>query len=158
MMTGLNTFSSKLPCEPAKPMAASLPMTCTATMVRASDCVGFTLPGMMEEPGSFSGSVSSPRPQRGPEASQRISLAIFMSEAASVFSAPEAKTSSSCAESAANLLGRSEEHTSELQSQSNLVCRLLLEKNNGIELEHRLGGVTQPVLGLAGRLCGTCTD
>src|SRR2546430_11035511 len=27
-------------------------------------------------------------------------------------------------------LGRSEEHTSELQSQSNLECRLLLEKNN----------------------------
>src|SRR2546430_12032763 len=27
-------------------------------------------------------------------------------------------------------LGRSEEHTSELQSQSNLVCRLLLEKKN----------------------------
>src|SRR2546430_6301928 len=26
---------------------------------------------------------------------------------------------------------RSEEHTSELQSQSNLVCRLLLEKTNG---------------------------
>src|SRR5688572_31860939 len=30
--------------------------------------------------------------------------------------------------SEAFLLGRSEEHTSELQSQSNLVCRLLLEK------------------------------
>src|SRR2546430_3570140 len=29
---------------------------------------------------------------------------------------------------AARLVGRSEEHTSELQSQSNLVCRLLLEK------------------------------
>src|SRR5688572_31095194 len=29
---------------------------------------------------------------------------------------------------------RSEEHTSELQSQSNLVCRLLLEKKKGIEL------------------------
>src|SRR2546427_4865093 len=28
------------------------------------------------------------------------------------------------------LRGRSEEHTSELQSQSNLVCRLLLEKKN----------------------------
>src|SRR2546430_3907249 len=27
---------------------------------------------------------------------------------------------------------RSEEHTSELQSQSNLVCRLLLEKKNGL--------------------------
>src|SRR2546430_4407489 len=29
-------------------------------------------------------------------------------------------------------LARSEEHTSELQSQSNLVCRLLLEKKNTI--------------------------
>src|SRR2546430_16710085 len=29
---------------------------------------------------------------------------------------------------------RSEEHTSELQSQSNLVCRLLLEKKNNITL------------------------
>src|SRR2546430_7080694 len=28
------------------------------------------------------------------------------------------------------LMSRSEEHTSELQSQSNLVCRLLLEKKN----------------------------
>src|SRR3989475_4686575 len=28
------------------------------------------------------------------------------------------------------IAGRSEEHTSELQSQSNLVCRLLLEKKN----------------------------
>src|SRR2546427_11508580 len=30
------------------------------------------------------------------------------------------------------LLARSEEHTSELQSQSNVVCRLLLEKKNKI--------------------------
>src|SRR2546427_7158773 len=30
--------------------------------------------------------------------------------------------------------GRSEEHTSELQSQSNLVCRLLLEKKKKIEM------------------------
>src|SRR2546427_9419317 len=30
---------------------------------------------------------------------------------------------------------RSEEHTSELQSQSNIVCRLLLEKKNGISGE-----------------------
>src|SRR2546430_12316989 len=34
------------------------------------------------------------------------------------------------------LAGRSEEHTSELQSQSNLVCRLLLEKNKTIESSH----------------------
>src|SRR2546427_4412340 len=33
---------------------------------------------------------------------------------------------------ARTLLGRSEEHTSELQSQSNLVCRLLLEKKNKV--------------------------
>ena len=71
----------------------------------ASLCVGLTLPGMIDEPGSFSGRISSPKPQRGPEASQRMSLAIFISEAASVFSAPLAKTISSCAESAANLLG-----------------------------------------------------
>src|SRR3989475_5981511 len=31
------------------------------------------------------------------------------------------------------LVHRSEEHTSELQSQSNLVCRLLLEKKNNVE-------------------------
>src|SRR2546430_11438250 len=31
---------------------------------------------------------------------------------------------------------RSEEHTSELQSQSNLVCRLLLEKKNPGHLDH----------------------
>ena len=104
-ITGLKTFSSKLPCEPANPMAASLPNTCTATIVSASDCVGFTFPGMMEEPGSFSGKTSSPIPARGPDPSQRTSLAIFISEQASVFKAPLAKTISSCAESAANLFG-----------------------------------------------------
>src|SRR2546430_3847966 len=31
---------------------------------------------------------------------------------------------------------RSEEHTSELQSQSNLVCRLLLEKKTNIKVGH----------------------
>src|SRR2546430_10158380 len=31
---------------------------------------------------------------------------------------------------------RSEEHTSELQSQSNLVCRLLLEKKKKIHVQH----------------------
>ena len=45
-------MSWKFPCEAAKPMAVSLPMTCTATIVTASHCVGLTLPGMMDEPGS----------------------------------------------------------------------------------------------------------
>jgi hypothetical protein len=44
-------------------------------------------------------------PQRGPLASQRRSLAIFMSDAASVLSAPLAMTMASCADSAANLFG-----------------------------------------------------
>src|SRR2546430_9858846 len=40
--------------------------------------------------------------------------------------------------SSPKLLPRSEEHTSELQSQSNLVCRLLLEKKKKqIILQHR---------------------
>src|SRR2546426_2503150 len=32
--------------------------------------------------------------------------------------------------------GRSEEHTSELQSPCNLVCRLLLEKKNSLDYHH----------------------
>src|SRR2546430_7635432 len=36
---------------------------------------------------------------------------------------------------------RSEEHTSELQSQSNLVCRLLLEKKKNKKAYHRCGTV-----------------
>src|SRR2546430_12378432 len=38
-------------------------------------------------------------------------------------------------------LTRSEEHTSELQSQSNLVCRLLLEKKKDEEKEGTVGHV-----------------
>src|SRR5947207_7873619 len=105
MITGLNTLSSKLPCDPANPTAAVAPCTCTQTIVIASHWVGLTLPGMIDDPGSFSGIDSSPNPHRGPEASQRISFEIFMNEAAKVANAPCAKTSSSCAESAANLFG-----------------------------------------------------
>src|SRR2546430_12570762 len=47
------------------------------------------------------------------------------------------------ADSAA-LLQRSEEHTSELQSQSNLVCRLLLEKKNNQGLRCRVSHGTPP--------------
>src|SRR5256885_5471978 len=36
--------------------------------------------------------------------------------------------------------GRSEEHTSELQSPCNLVCRLLLEKKKGDTLNEAIGG------------------
>src|SRR5258706_6553990 len=47
---------------------------------------------------------------------------------------------------AVGILGRSEEHTSELQSLTNLVCRLLLEKKN---IAHRARDSTRH--GLVGR-------
>src|SRR5436190_18116541 len=48
-----------------------------------------------------------------------------------------------------NKLSRSEEHTSELQSHSDLVCRLLLEKKNKIfhTLRETHSDVTQPIFG-----------
>src|SRR2546430_9978789 len=39
---------------------------------------------------------------------------------------------------------RSEEHTSELQSQSNLVCRLLLEKKKNNSQYHYYGEILEP--------------
>ncbi len=85
--------------------ATSLPITCAAAIVSASHWVGLTLPGMIELPGSFSGIVISPRPERGPLASQRTSLAILNNAAASDFSAPCRLTSASAAPIASNLLG-----------------------------------------------------
>src|SRR2546430_11244952 len=49
---------------------------------------------------------------------------------------------------------RSEEHTSELQSQSNIVCRLLLEKKNKQQLMHVLACMTVRLrLSSSDRLC-----
>src|SRR2546430_13546467 len=42
---------------------------------------------------------------------------------------------------------RSEEHTSELQSQSNLVCRLLLEKKKKTKIIHTCAVTTVPSTG-----------
>ena len=81
-ITGLKTLSSKWPWLPAKATVVALPITCAQTMVMASAWVGLTLPGMIEEPGSFSGSAISPMPERGPEPIRRMSLAILNSPAA----------------------------------------------------------------------------
>ncbi len=105
MMIGRIALSSKLPWLPAKATAVSSPITWMQTITMASHWVGFTLPGMIEEPGSFSGSSSSPSPQRGPEASQRMSLAIFISATARPRSAAMAATMASSEPCAANLLG-----------------------------------------------------
>src|SRR5207344_1408126 len=90
---------------PAMVTAVWLPNTWQQTMVMASHWVGLTLPGMIDEPGSFSGRASSPRPERGPEPRKRMSLAILNSEAATVLIAPWLKTMASWAASASNLLG-----------------------------------------------------
>src|SRR2546421_7585006 len=44
-------------------------------------------------------------------------------------------------------LVRSEEHTSELQSRSDLVCRLLLEKKNGLERCIAMSTLKMPDMG-----------
>ena len=77
IIRGAYRFSSRKPPAPAMATAWSYPMTCTATMVRASHWVGLTLPGMMVEPGSLAGRSSSWRPARGPLPSHLMSLAIL---------------------------------------------------------------------------------
>ena len=56
-------------------------------MSMASAWVGFTLPGMIDEPGSLDGKVISIKPVRGPEPSQRMSFAILNSDTAAHLSA-----------------------------------------------------------------------
>jgi hypothetical protein len=60
---------------------------------------------MIEEPGSFSGRESSPRPDLGPEPKNLISFAILFKETARVFNAPCKKTRASLEASDSNLLG-----------------------------------------------------
>src|SRR5437867_5208888 len=105
IISGLKTLSSKLPLAPPMFRATSLPNTWAQIIVSASLWVGLALPGIIELPGSFSGMLISPRPALGPEARHRTSLAIFISEQASVLSAPWAKTKASWPARAANLLG-----------------------------------------------------
>ena len=56
-------------------------------------------------PGSFSGRMSSPSPQRGPEPRRRRSLAIFIRLQATVLRAPLTWTRASLLARASNLLG-----------------------------------------------------
>ena len=89
------TFSSKLPAAPPHATAASLPMTCATTWQTASHSTGFTLPGMIDEPGCRSGRKISVSPVRGPEPIQRMSLLILFRPTAIVRSTPLASTSAS---------------------------------------------------------------
>src|SRR5256886_5290222 len=59
---------------------------------------------------------------------RRYTLRIHPSDREAILTIPPRGTISDARDFAQRHGGRSEEHTSELQSQSNLVCRLLLEK------------------------------
>ena len=76
-------------------IAVSLPITCALTCSTTSGITGLTLPGMIEEPFCSSGRNSSPMPARGPEPISARSFAIFVSETAITFSAPDSSTSAS---------------------------------------------------------------
>ena len=86
MRIGRNAFNSKLPSAPPICTATSEDMTWMHTMSIASACVGLTLPGMIDDPGSLDGNVISMRPVRGPDPSHRMSLAILNSVTAADFS------------------------------------------------------------------------
>src|SRR2546429_6986807 len=58
---------------------------------------------------------------------------------------PVDQTRDSCRVPVKTYIGRSEEHTSELQSRLHLVCRLLLEKNRTCTLKQLLSPVDGPV-------------
>jgi hypothetical protein len=67
--------------------------------------VGLTLPGIIDDPGSFSGKIYSPNPHLGPHPSSLISFAILFKEQANTFSAPEKSTIASFDYNASNLFG-----------------------------------------------------
>ena len=54
-------------------------------MLTTSGITGFTLPGMIDEPGCLAGRLISRRPQRGPDESSRRSLQTFDSLIARLF-------------------------------------------------------------------------
>src|SRR2546430_11210843 len=83
----------------------------------------FCCAAMADPPGYFSFNLT-----------RTVAIALATSEPSSFFASPSTKimlrpffSTRASASSRAPLPPRSEEHTSELQSQSNLVCRLLLE-------------------------------
>jgi hypothetical protein len=55
-MTGIITFSSSCPASAAARIVASQPNTWKQTWLTISGTDGFTLPGMIEEPGCTAGS------------------------------------------------------------------------------------------------------
>src|SRR5216117_2530967 len=103
--SGVITFSSSSPAPAASAIAWSLPDTWKHTIWTASATEGLTLPGMIDEPGSTSGRISSPRPAAGPEARSLRSKQILPRSTASPRSAPEHATSGRKLQVAVTVLG-----------------------------------------------------
>ena len=96
-ITGIATFSSKFPVDPAQATVWSFPITLAQTISTASGITGLTLPGIIEDPGCKSGMESSPSPAFGPDPIHRRSLLIFVRLTARTRRAPEASTRASLA-------------------------------------------------------------
>ena len=95
-MSGSMVLRSSCPPWTPSVTAVWLPVTWAHTWIKASQITGFTLPGMMLEPGCTAGRAISASPQRGPLFMSRTSPAIFIRLAATAFTAPLAQTAASC--------------------------------------------------------------
>ncbi len=87
------TLSSSSPSAAERATVASFPTMRAQTMRAASGITGFTLPGMIDEPGWSAGSWISPIPPFGPDARRRRSFAILAREPAAVRVAAESAAS-----------------------------------------------------------------
>jgi hypothetical protein len=74
---GSAMFNSSSLASQAREIATSAPMIWKQTWLTTSGITGFTLPGMMEEPGCIGARWSSYNLQRGPDESQRKIVADF---------------------------------------------------------------------------------
>ena len=92
VMTGSITFSCSWPAEAASVTVRSRPITRKPVWLTTSGITGLTLPGMIELPGCICGRLISLNPQRGPDASSRMSLQILVSFDDVRFSTPDSST------------------------------------------------------------------
>src|SRR3989442_13125931 len=58
-ITGIIVHRSRFEWEFATAIVASFPITCSATIITASQITGFTFPGMIDEPGWTGGRFNS---------------------------------------------------------------------------------------------------
>ena len=98
---------------------------------KPSHWVGLTFPGMIELPGSFSGILISPMPQRGPLANHRTSLAIFMRATAKVLRPPDVAAKASWPAKLGKFVGGGDERVA--RQRRHLLSKALGKLRRGIE-------------------------